>query len=438
MTVPEARDLSASNEIDDVVRRVRRGSGPDIGGQRGGVSGAEGHLLPGIHQPIVVTVHPGEDIAGGGILQGQSLARLPDGVQILQRPPARGAGRGVGFAIPIGVVVPIHHHLAGARVIPRDDNLIVLIDLLAVSVRVLPEVAERIHEQALEVAGPLDRPRHVQGGGVEIRLVRRAFAGGGGGEHRRGGAGAALLENALNDGQQPFLEILHVGGLEVVVRNPVRPVLSRGVIQIVPLGRLVRDVVPVLIIEPAHHGRMHEEFPAGDVPERKEGVQRDVLEASQVMPRHIDHRDRGLTQVGGVRPVGDIVQVVGAVRGVIRLVLAQQRRSGRQGVRVTGAVGCMDGGVGAGAMQPMVAVGIVLHGRRNRPVLGRLAVRHDDDEGLAARRHGGRAGPGGRVVAREEVGVTPAGIGDISGRTGFSSGQPADLDPTPAQGAYAA
>ena len=65
--------------------------------------------------------------------------------------------------------------------------------------------------------------------------------------------------------------------------------------------------VIVLVGESALFGCLHEQFTPVDVPERKDRIDRHVLEAGQIVPRFIDDGNRSLSEVVDVSPVGDVV-----------------------------------------------------------------------------------------------------------------------------------
>ncbi len=72
---------------------------------------------------------------------------------------------------------------------------------------------------------------------------------------------------------------------------------------------------------------MHQNLTAGDVAERKEGVDRDILEALQTMTGHVQHSDLPISSavagphVVGVSPIGYVIQIVIAKAPIVRLVL---------------------------------------------------------------------------------------------------------------------
>ena len=71
----------------------------------------------------------------------------------------------------------------------------------------------------------------------------------------------------------------------------------------------------------------------------------------------------------------------------------------------------------------VMGVGIILKRRRDTLILRRFTIRKKDDECATTIHDLRRRGPRRRMVLSEEIGVAPAGIADIPGRTGFSANQ---------------
>ena len=65
MSIPHSGYLVALDKIDDVGRGERPAAArAQVRLQRGGIRRAKGHLLVRIHDPIVVQIHPRDEIAG--------------------------------------------------------------------------------------------------------------------------------------------------------------------------------------------------------------------------------------------------------------------------------------------------------------------------------------------------------------------------------------
>src|SRR5205823_9900215 len=86
---------------------------------------------------------------------------------------------------------------------------------------VFSEIAEGVHEQALEVAEPLDFGESFELAGIEERLVERALAGGRGREHRDRGAGGGALQNVRQGEIDLRLQIPPLPSFEIGVRDAV-------------------------------------------------------------------------------------------------------------------------------------------------------------------------------------------------------------------------
>src|SRR5881296_3574708 len=114
---------------------------------------------------------------------------------------------------------------------------------------------------------------------------------------------------------------------------------------------LVREIVPVLVAEPALFRRLHQNFTTVNVPERKERVHRDVLKALDVVPSLVDPRHRRLSEIGGVSPIRDVVQVVGPAARGIRLVFSEYGGGWGGLIRIAGPVRRVNHGIAAGAME---------------------------------------------------------------------------------------
>ena len=108
------------------------------------------------------------------------------------------------------------------------------------------------------------------------------------------------------------MQIIHIRGLEIGVRIPVRRGHAREVVLLVVLGHLGNAVV-VGIFEGPLLGRMHQDFSARDVAEGEKRVDRQVLRTRQAMTGDSKDCDRAVgssragPQIVCMGPVGHII-----------------------------------------------------------------------------------------------------------------------------------
>ena len=174
------------------------------------VGGRELHHLCALYELVAVGIHPGQDAPAGhaglrraatvaGVRIGEPVPGFPDGLQVFEKDCIQRC-RAVRHAVAVRVHVAIDFDFSGAGVVADFHDAVMLKHQTAVrpatAIRpavVFSEIAEGVHEQALEVAEPLDFRESFELAGIEERLVERALAGGRGRQHRDRGAGGGAL-----------------------------------------------------------------------------------------------------------------------------------------------------------------------------------------------------------------------------------------------------
>ena len=130
-------------------------------------------------------------------------------------------------------------------------------------------------------------------------------------------------------------------------------------------------------------------------------------------------------QIGGVGPIGHVIQIVASTVGIVRFVFCEQITKRRRRIGIASSINRARGrrAIASVAVLPMMGMAIVLKGSRDILILRRFTVGKNDHEGPAATHDLRRRGPGRSMILPKEIRIAPAGIRDVSGRTCFRPNQ---------------